>query len=202
MCELKNKPKKPNFSCFRDLFHLQMSNKRKVSYFYDPEVGNYHYGAGHPMKPHRIQITNSLVFDYDLHKHMAVYTPAKSSEFELMRYHSREYVEFLKKITPDNKQNHKREMRKFNVGEDSPVFSDMYDFICSYTGASVQAAHHLNIKEADIAVNWSGGLQCVQKYCVRRRNLVIFGYYPNYFQGKTEICGLFDIRYGRTCMTW
>ena len=70
---------------------LEMSNKRKVSYFYDPEVGNYHYGAGHPMKPHRIQITNSLVFDYGLHKHMAIYTPAKSSEFELMRYHSREY---------------------------------------------------------------------------------------------------------------
>ena len=138
-------------------------SKRKVSYFYDPEVGNYHYGAGHPMKPHRIQITNSLVFDYELHKHMAVYTPAKSSEFELMRYHSREYVEFLKQITPDNKELHKREMRKFNVGEDSPVFSNMYDFICSYTGASVQAAHHLNIKESDITVNWSGGLHHAKK---------------------------------------
>ena len=24
--------------------------KRKVSYFYDPDVGNFHYGQGHPMK--------------------------------------------------------------------------------------------------------------------------------------------------------
>lgn len=24
--------------------------KRKVSYFYDPDIGNYHYGQGHPMK--------------------------------------------------------------------------------------------------------------------------------------------------------
>ena len=24
--------------------------KRRVSYFYDTEVGNYHYGMGHPMK--------------------------------------------------------------------------------------------------------------------------------------------------------
>jgi hypothetical protein len=26
------------------------SVKRRVSYFYDPEIGNYHYGQGHPMK--------------------------------------------------------------------------------------------------------------------------------------------------------
>ena len=25
-------------------------SKRKVAYFYDSEFGNYHYGAGHPMK--------------------------------------------------------------------------------------------------------------------------------------------------------
>ena len=24
--------------------------KKKVAYFYDAEVGNYHYGQGHPMK--------------------------------------------------------------------------------------------------------------------------------------------------------
>jgi histone deacetylase 1/2 len=38
-----------------------MSNKRKVTYFYDPEIGNYYYGAGHPMKPFRIRMTHSLV---------------------------------------------------------------------------------------------------------------------------------------------
>jgi len=26
------------------------SVKRRVSYFYDPDVGNYHYGMLHPMK--------------------------------------------------------------------------------------------------------------------------------------------------------
>ena len=28
------------------------ATKRRVSYFYDSEIGNYHYGHGHPMKPH------------------------------------------------------------------------------------------------------------------------------------------------------
>jgi hypothetical protein len=29
---------------------LQGTVKRRVSYFYDPDVGNYHYGQHHPMK--------------------------------------------------------------------------------------------------------------------------------------------------------
>lgn len=30
---------------------------RRVSYFYDPDVGNFHYGPGHPMKPHRLSVS-------------------------------------------------------------------------------------------------------------------------------------------------
>ena len=37
-----------------------MASRRRVAYFYDPEVGNYHYGPGHPMKPHRLSVTHSL----------------------------------------------------------------------------------------------------------------------------------------------
>ena len=29
------------------------AKSKKVSYFYDSDVGNYAYNAGHPMKPHR-----------------------------------------------------------------------------------------------------------------------------------------------------
>ena len=49
--------------------------KKRVAYFYDPEVGNFHYGPGHPMKPHRLSVTNSLVLNYGLHKHMQVGAP-------------------------------------------------------------------------------------------------------------------------------
>jgi acetoin utilization deacetylase AcuC-like enzyme len=38
-----------------------MAGKQRVSYFYDPELGNYHYGQGHPMKPHRVRMTHNLV---------------------------------------------------------------------------------------------------------------------------------------------
>jgi histone deacetylase 3 len=49
-----------------------MSSKKKVIYFYDPDVGNFHYGPGHPMKPHRLSVTHSLVLNYGLHKKMQV----------------------------------------------------------------------------------------------------------------------------------
>uniref|UniRef100_A0A8C6E232 Histone deacetylase 3 n=1 Tax=Moschus moschiferus TaxID=68415 RepID=A0A8C6E232_MOSMO len=43
---------------------------KTVAYFYDPDVGNFHYGAGHPMKPHRLALTHSLVLHYGLYKKM------------------------------------------------------------------------------------------------------------------------------------
>jgi len=47
-------------------------SKKRVSYFYDPEVGNYHYGANHPMKPHRLALTHDLVIGYGLYRKMSV----------------------------------------------------------------------------------------------------------------------------------
>lgn len=53
-----------------------MSSK-KVSYFFNPDVGNFHYGPGHPMKPHRLSVIHHLVMNYGLHKKMQIYRPYK-----------------------------------------------------------------------------------------------------------------------------
>ena len=42
------------------------SNPRRVAYFYDPDVGNYVYYLGHPMKPHRIRMAHNLIVNYGL----------------------------------------------------------------------------------------------------------------------------------------
>jgi len=49
------------------------SGKQKVSYFYDSEIGNYYYGQGHPMKPHRIRMAHNLLLNYGLYKKMEIY---------------------------------------------------------------------------------------------------------------------------------
>lgn len=57
------------------------STNKRVAYFYDADVGNYAYVAGHPMKPHRIRMAHSLIMNYDLYKHMEIYvsTPGLST---------------------------------------------------------------------------------------------------------------------------
>jgi hypothetical protein len=47
--------------------------KKKVAYFYDSDVGNYAYVAGHPMKPHRIRLAHSLIMNYGIYKKMEIY---------------------------------------------------------------------------------------------------------------------------------
>lgn len=49
------------------------SRKRKVAYFYDDDVGYFAYDFGHPMKPHRIRLTHSLVTGYQLYKKMEIF---------------------------------------------------------------------------------------------------------------------------------
>jgi len=137
--------------------------KRKVCYFYDPEVGNYYYGQGHPMKPHRIRMTHALLAHYGLLQHMQVHKPFPARDRDLCRFHADDYVSFLRSITPETQQDHMRQLKRFNVGEDCPVFDGLYSFCQTYAGGSVGGAVKLNHDQCDIAVNWAGGLHHAKK---------------------------------------
>lgn len=138
------------------------ATKRKVCYFYDPEVGNYYYGQGHPMKPHRIRMTHALLAHYGLLQHMQVYKPNPARERDLCRFHADDYVSFLRSITPETQQDQIRALKRFNVGEDCPVFDGLYSFCQTYAGGSVGGAVKLNHGH-DIAINWAGGLHHAKK---------------------------------------
>jgi histone deacetylase 1/2 len=134
-----------------------------VSYYYDGDVGNFYYGQGHPMKPHRIRMTHNLLLNYGLYRKMEVYRPYKATFEEMCKYHSDEYVKFLKEIQPDNMTEYSKQLQRFNVGEDCPVFHGMYDFCQLSTGGSVAGAIKINKKQTDIAINWMGGLHHAKK---------------------------------------
>nr|GEV20576.1 histone deacetylase 9 isoform X1 [Tanacetum cinerariifolium] len=140
-----------------------MKSKDRISYFYDGDVGNVYFGPNHPMKPHRLCMTHHLVLSYDLHKKMEIYRPHKAYPVELAQFHSADYVEFLQRISPDTQHLFPEEMRKFKLGEDCPVFDDMFEFCQIYAGATIDAARRLNNRLCDIAINWSGGLHHAKK---------------------------------------
>jgi histone deacetylase 1/2 len=142
-----------------------MSGKEKVAYFYQSDEGHFYYGPGHPMKPHRLKLTHHLLLTYGLYRKMDVYRPHKSSAREMTRFHSEEYINFLEKVSPDNKDQFQGPMQRFNVGEytDCPVFDGLFEFTQIYTGASIDGAVKLNHGLADICVNWAGGLHHAKK---------------------------------------
>ncbi|KAJ9662862.1 histone deacetylase [Neophaeococcomyces mojaviensis] len=143
--------------------NLNGSDKKRVAYFYDSDVGNYAYVSGHPMKPHRIRLAHSLVMNYGLYKKMEIYRAKPASKYEMTQFHTDEYIEFLAKVTPDNMESFQKEQQKYNVGDDCPVFDGLFEFCGISAGGSMEGAARLNRQKADIAINWAGGLHHAKK---------------------------------------
>ena len=76
------------------------------------EIGNYHYGQGHPMKPHRVRMTHNLVVNYGLYREMEVFRPKPVSRDQMTRFHSDDYINFLRVINPDNMSEFLRHLQR------------------------------------------------------------------------------------------
>lgn len=147
----------------RPLYQLMNTDKRRVAYFYDSDIGNYAYVTGHPMKPHRIRLAHSLVMNYGVYKFLEVYRAKPAVFMEMTQFHTDEYIDFLQKVTPDNMDSYQREQSKYNVGDDCPVFDGLFEFCGISAGGSMEGAARLNRNKCDIAINWAGGLHHAKK---------------------------------------
>jgi histone deacetylase 1/2 len=115
------------------------------------------------MKPHRIRMTHNLVLNYGLYRTMEIYKPFRAAQEDMTKFHSDEYIKFLKNIRPDNIGEYNKLMSRFNVGEDCPVFDGLYEFCSISAGGSVAGAIKLNKQCSDITINWGGGLHHAKK---------------------------------------
>ena len=134
--------------------------KKRVAYYYEPDVGSFYYGEGHPMKPQRMRMTHHLLLGYGLYKDLDVYIPHRATDTEMSSFHSEEYVNFLRCVTLDNIKDYSAQSKRFKVGEhtDCPLFEGLYEFCQRSAGGGIDGARALNEGHADIAINWSGGL--------------------------------------------
>ncbi|KAF9106980.1 histone deacetylase [Mortierella sp. GBA35] len=142
------------------------TQKQRVSYFYDDDVGNYTYGLGHPMKPHRVRMCHTLVTNYGLYKKMDVIRPKRATARQMTRFHNDEYVDFLARLTPEmvgGEGMSESTKHLFNLGDDCPVFDGLFEFCSISAGGSIAAANKLTRGESDIAINWAGGLHHAKK---------------------------------------
>lgn len=143
---------------------IQRPKGLTVSYHANPEMEKMHFGQKHPMKPWRLTLTNKIVMAYGMHEAMDLYMPRAATDQELKAFHREDYIDFLKRIRPeDNTYNQETQAYDYNTGDDCPIFDGLYDYCSLYTGASLDAARKLTNGQSDIAINWSGGLHHAKK---------------------------------------
>lgn len=94
--------------------------KKKVSYYYHPDVGNYHYGNQHPMKPFRMKMADSMIRSYGMYEKLDDITHADEcmEDIDLTKFHADDYIDFLRGITPENVAKYSDQLLRFNIGED------------------------------------------------------------------------------------
>jgi acetoin utilization deacetylase AcuC-like enzyme len=68
-----------------------------------------------------------------------VQRPHLATAEEMKEFHSSDYVDFLRRITPENMHEYASQMQKFGIGEgsDCPTFDGLYDYCRIHAGASV-----------------------------------------------------------------
>ncbi|KAI7866395.1 hypothetical protein BDF14DRAFT_1812761 [Spinellus fusiger] len=122
------------------------------------------------MKPKRMHMVHNMVVNYGLYKKLDIVKPERTTAFQMTRFHSDEYINFLQSVTPDNLEllamqhgSLEQGIARFNVGEDCPVFEGLFEFCSISAGGTIGAANKLLNGEADIAMNWSGGLHHAKK---------------------------------------
>ncbi|CAK5283462.1 unnamed protein product [Mycena citricolor] len=137
-------------------------SKRRVSYYYDPDVGGYTYGQTHPMKPHRVRVTHELVGAYGMLEApgMTVLRAPRATPEELTAFHTDDYIDFLARVTPETSDQLTHQGQVFLVGDvpDNPAFEGVFEYCTISAGGSLAAARRLTSGAADIAINWAGGL--------------------------------------------
>lgn len=159
-------------------------SSRKVAYFYDADVGLYQYSQDHPMRPWRVRMTHNLVVQYDLPRRMEVYVRHPSilepgvqypvanmlqrarpaTALEMTRFHTDDYIDFLRRVTPETVNNFHAACERHAVGDqDCPVFDGMFGLAQISAGGSMEAAARINIGDCDTAINWAGGLHHAKK---------------------------------------
>lgn len=102
---------------------------------------------------------NNLVKSYGLDKHMTLLMPAKATEEQMVVFHYPKYIQFLRKIVPDEVDLYATEMTSFGLSQDPPVFDGVNDFASTSTGVSLACAAQLNSGNSEIFINWMESLQ-------------------------------------------
>lgn len=82
------------------------TRKSRTSYYYDEDFSVFQVSEGHPMKPLRIKMTDTLIRKYDMLSKMDQISVDRDfiEQVDLSNFHSDDYVDCLKTISVEHKE--------------------------------------------------------------------------------------------------
>ena len=140
-----------------------------MCYYYDRCIAGVDYGEDHVMVPRRVDMAHALIRSYGLLGNRARLRTRPATDAEISAFHDGRYVGLLRDLTPEAfgaGGEVARRARGCNVGAvstdgrsvDNPPVAGLWDYCQRYAGGSLAAARALASGEADVAINWSGGM--------------------------------------------
>lgn len=108
----------------------------------------------------RASMVYKLIEAYGLLKYTRVLPSNAASETEMSRFHSADYLEFLKQCQCDEEGEevpYNDETQEFGLSYDCPVFPDLFDYSCNVAGSTLTAAAAIVTSKVQTAINWYGG---------------------------------------------
>ena len=131
-----------------------------VGFVYTEDFNRYNFGEGHPLTPVRIEVTYALMKAYNLldHPNLRILTPEPATEDQVLRIHTRPYLDKLKELNQITHPSYKS-YPEFGLGPgDNPIFPGMYDSGLAVCGASISGAKYILEENHTRAFNITGGL--------------------------------------------
>lgn len=126
-------------------------------FMYSDDLARQQYKPSHPFKPMRARLMYELLNRYDLisGEDQGVVNPALMDEELLCLFHTREYIDLLKK---GEKGEVSAETLYAGLGtQDNPLFWGMYQYALSASSATFEGAMMLHRGEGRFAFNPFGG---------------------------------------------
>lgn len=117
----------------------------------------YDFGAHHPMRPDRLELTARLARDLGLFDLPAVTVapPFVATDAQLARVHDQDYIDAVHRVSADPDS---LDPDRGLGTEDDPAFAGMHEASARLFGASLAAAEAVLSGAAMHAVNFSGGM--------------------------------------------
>jgi len=180
---------------------------KEVGLIFSGDFSKYNFGAEHPLRPVRLELTYSLMKNYGLLDHSAlqVIPPRMASDEELALAHSQDYIEIIKKYSVlGTYSGIPREPYLYGLGPgDNPIFRGMYEASALVAGASIIAAETVMNSDGGIhyCFNPAGGLHHAQRakasgFCIFNDIAVAIAYIKKKYPGTKVMYIDIDVHHG------